>query len=104
MSSTGTSFEKVELEFTDFEWNDSKRKTNIDKHGFDFVDVISAFDYPIARKRSDRGNEKRFLAIGVVHDQEIAIAYQERGSACRIISARKARRAERGAYQALLAR
>lgn len=104
MPPTGTGFEKIELEFTDFEWDEFKREANIDKHGFDFIDVVSVFDQPIARTRSDRRNEKRFLAIGVMHDQEIAIAYQERGSACRIISARKARRSERGAYQALFAR
>lgn len=97
-------FEVVETAFTEFEWDEAKRVSNIEKHGIDFVDILPAFDNPMASKRSDRHDEIRYLLIGDAHGREIAIACQETGTLCRIISARPARKDERAAYRALLAR
>jgi uncharacterized protein len=42
--------------------------------------------------------ENRFIAIGYVNAQPIAVVYTERGDTIRIISARKATKHEQKAY------
>jgi uncharacterized DUF497 family protein len=90
--------------FTQFEWDEAKRVSNMGKHGVDFIDILPAFNNPMARKRSDRNDEIRYLVIGDADGREIAVAYKEDGKLCRIVSARPARKDERAAYRALLAR
>lgn len=97
-------FEIFDPSFTDFEWDEAKRLINIGKHGIDFIDILPAFNNPMARKRSDRNGEIRYLVIGDADGREIAVAYKEDGKLCRIVSARPARRDERAAYRALFAR
>lgn len=87
----------------EFEWDEDKRLSNLDKHGVDFNrarmiwsgEVID----PAAERRVD--DEIRRLALGTVGEGEIVIAvvYTDRGQVRRIISARRARRYERERYQ-----
>lgn len=97
-------FETFNPDFVAFEWNEAKRRDNVTKHGINFSDVLVIFAQALCRKHSDQHGEMRFLVVGVLNDVEIAVIYTEREkSVCRIISARRARIAERRAYHALLA-
>ena len=84
--------------FGAYEWDARKRLQNIERHGIDFEDVTRVFEGPILTVQSDRGNEKRYVALGILDDIEIAVVYTIRSHACRIISARRARQNERKAY------
>lgn len=97
-------FEIFDPGFIAFEWNEAKRRDNIAKHGINFSDVLVIFARTLCRKHSDQHGETRFLVVGVLNDVEIAVIYTEREKGvCRIISARRARIAERRAHHTLLA-
>ncbi|PLX32710.1 MAG: BrnT family toxin [Hyphomicrobiales bacterium] len=85
-----------------FEWDEHKRLRNLEIHLIDFEDAARVFDAPYLKMRSDRGEETRFVAIGVLKGIEIAVVYTERQEACRIISARRARVNERTEYHEAL--
>jgi uncharacterized DUF497 family protein len=86
----------------DFEWDDNKRRTNLIKHGIDFDDVKEVFDDPAAYTLlSPRSvSERRYLTVGMLKGELVAIIFTRRGGAIRIISARAARRNERQMYGA----
>ncbi|MGH7704143.1 MAG: BrnT family toxin [Gemmatimonadales bacterium] len=86
-----------------FEWDPAKRESNLVKHGIDFVDAIAIFDGFVLRLRDPRGSygEVRFVAIGQVGDQLLAVVCTPRPDAIRIISARRANRHETRAYRAV---
>ena len=48
-----------------FEWNESKNRDNIRKHGFDFADAAEIFDLPMLVATDIRGAyyEKRFVVL-----------------------------------------
>lgn len=81
-----------------FEWNAEKAASNRRKHGIDFDDAVEVFYSPCLIRRSDRNTEARWLAIGETEGRILAIAFTWRGSALRIISARRARNNEERAY------
>ena len=77
-----------------YEWDEQKRRENLDKHELDFADVRS-FDWETALKiPSPRYDEMRWLAIGYIGLRLYAVIYTERGYNTRIISLRKASRQE----------
>lgn len=84
----------------EFEWDPVKAAANLGKHGVSFEDAKRAFADPNRREffKPQRG-EDRFILIGESGDHLLAIAYVERGANIRIISARKAAKDERKAYQ-----
>jgi uncharacterized DUF497 family protein len=89
----------------DFEWDEAKRQAHILKHGIDFVDAIEVFTGRFIEtedRRRDYG-ERRFLATGEAQGETLRVIYTSRGTHCRIISARRARRNERRAYYAGIA-
>lgn len=83
-----------------FEWDDSKRQTNITKHGIDFLDARTIFDYDMVTIEDNRFNygEPRFIAIGLLNGKTIVAVYTEINNKIRIISARKATKNERQIY------
>jgi uncharacterized protein len=81
-----------------FEWDESKRQSNLAKHHIDFQDALRIFDGPIFEKPGRSHGEDRVLAIGVLEDIEIVVVYAVRGKRRRIISARRAHRDERQDY------
>jgi uncharacterized DUF497 family protein len=87
----------------EFEWDEDKRRANIEKHGIDFVRATTMWLNPVVDPAESRtvAGETRFLALGIIGDDELIIAtiYTERGDAKRLISARRARRNERRYYQ-----
>ncbi len=87
-----------EEQFDEFEWDEAKRRKNIETHGIDFEDAATVFSRPYLRRRSDRNGETRYVAIGFLKDVAIAVVYTVRAGVCRIISARRARTNERKEY------
>lgn len=81
-----------------FEWDESKRQTNLAKHGIDFQDAIWVFDGPVFERVSRRRGEDRVVAVGSMEGIEIVLVYVIRGELRRIISARRAHRDERQDY------
>jgi uncharacterized DUF497 family protein len=81
-----------------FGWDESKRQTNLAKHGIDFRDALRVFDGPVFESVNRRRGEDRIVAIGSMEGIEIVLVYVMRGKQRRIISARRAHRNERQDY------
>lgn len=86
-----------------FEWDENKRLSNIDKHGFDFVAVRQLFDGEHIKGEARQGSdgERRLSATGFVHGIYATVIYTMRGDAARIVSLRRARANERTKHQTL---
>jgi uncharacterized DUF497 family protein len=82
-----------------FEWDQDKSELNRSKHGLDFEDAIDVFYGPILLRRSDRNNEKRWIATGYSEDRLVAVVFTRRADIIRIISARRARKNEEREYR-----
>jgi uncharacterized DUF497 family protein len=84
-----------------FEWDESKAAQNLAKHGisFEFATRISRdrrrLDFDVSR--ADQ-REARRKTIGLIGNRLYAVIYTMRGSACRIISARRANASEERRY------
>jgi uncharacterized protein len=87
----------------DFEWDEDKALTNIEKHGIDFIDAVRIWERPVIDPAGERivENEYRPTALGTISEDEIIIAvvYTVRDGLIRLISARRARRNEREIYK-----
>lgn len=84
-----------------FEWDDTKRVRNIEKHGIDFVLAALVFlDLQRTERIDERKNygETRYQTIGVAKGIMLLVVYTKRLDMIRIISARKANRYERKTY------
>jgi uncharacterized DUF497 family protein len=84
-----------------FEWDEAKRLSNIEKHGIDFSDAFQMFD---RRPRLDIGSrrrgEDRFLSVALLDGRHATVVWISRGEdVIRIISFRRARRAEERQYR-----
>lgn len=82
-----------------FEWDDNKQRSNLAKHGIDFLEAMVALNDPHLEFEIIRNNEIRVLALCQQTQQVIAIVYVNRNEKHRIISARKASRRERRLYR-----
>jgi hypothetical protein len=83
-----------------FEWDEEKRLANWRKHGIDFTDVENVFAdevYTIVDDRFDYG-EIRYLSLGLLFGEIIAISHTETDEIIRFISARKAEKHEQETY------
>jgi hypothetical protein len=88
-----------------FEWDDAKNAANKKKHGVSFEEAQSVFYDERALLKEDpddsRG-EDRFLLLGLsgtLRTLVVCHCYRRRDSVIRIISARRADRTERTAYE-----
>jgi uncharacterized DUF497 family protein len=84
-----------------FEWDEAKRRSNITKHGIDFQRALQMFD---GRPRLDIGSprrgEERSLSVAILDGRLVTIVWVWRNDdMIRIISVRRARRAEEGQYR-----
>jgi hypothetical protein len=85
----------------DFEWDTAKDRANQKKHGISFREARQIFDAPVFSFTDDRQDygEKRTISIGVLQDAVlIVVVHTDRNGKVRLISARKANRAERRSY------
>jgi hypothetical protein len=85
-----------------FEWDDEKAQDNLEKHGVSFGEATEVFYDPNALEDYDSAHsteEARFFIIGLSSRRLLYVIYAERvGDVVRIISARKADKAERHLY------
>jgi uncharacterized DUF497 family protein len=93
------SIDKIDVPLQ-FEWDEAKRHSNIEKHGIDFYDAISIFEQFCVLSSLSFSQERRFKAIGMLGAKEIALIFTIRGKFTRLISARRARLNERKEYHA----
>ncbi|MXY42798.1 MAG: BrnT family toxin [Dehalococcoidia bacterium] len=81
-----------------YEWDETKRQSNLGKHRIDFT-AIHSFEWDTARiELSYRGGENRYTAIGYIGDRLHYVVYTKREDNRRIISLRKANRREERRY------
>jgi len=86
-----------------FEWHEEKANENFKKHGVSFEEAKSIFNDPLSLTIADPEHsvaEDRYIDIGLSANKQIlVVVYTERGSNIRIISCRKATKAERRSYE-----
>jgi uncharacterized DUF497 family protein len=85
-----------------FEWDEDKARSNLEKHGVSFVAALAVFEDPRRIERLDlRRNygEDRVQLIGTSKGRVLFVVYTRRGDMIRLISARRANRNERQAYE-----
>ncbi len=84
-----------------FEWDETKSLTNFRKHGIRFDEAVRIFSQPVLTRvdnRKDYG-EVREISTGLLDEQVVlVVVHTERDGTTRLISARRAKRAERKAY------
>ena len=83
-----------------YEWDESKRQSNIQKHGIDFAGierVFGGYTVTIMDDRFDYG-ESRFITLGLLSSRVVVITHTETDEVIRIISVRKATKNEEANY------
>ncbi|MDQ2998454.1 MAG: BrnT family toxin [Chloroflexota bacterium] len=86
----------------EYVWDPDKAAANFQKHSVSFADAVSIFSDAFALTLADEfADEERFIALGTdAFGRLLIISYTWRGEhTIRIISARKATRAERTQYE-----
>ena len=82
-------------------YDEDKRLSNLEKHGFDFVDAASVFEGFHITREDSRGNygEQRFQTLGLYGNVLVVMMiHTPRDSADYIISIRKANKHEQKYY------
>ena len=84
-----------------FQWDPTKRESNLEKHGIDLVRAVRIFEGRVLQRQDTRRdyNELRIVATGEVDDLTLTVVYTLRGKSIRIISARRASRHEAREYR-----
>ncbi len=80
----------------EFEWDDAKNATNIQKHGFDFADGAELFHghmpFLVAAQEDDEHEENRWRGIGTIQNRVVVVVFTERQpNLIRFISLRKSK-------------
>ncbi len=85
-----------------FEWDEEKAQANLHKHGVSFEEAQNLFKDPLEITMPDPDHsidEDRLITIGKSDKKRVlVVVYTERRKKIRLISARKATRAERKKY------
>jgi len=86
----------------DYQWDDHKAHTNLQKHKVNFADAVTIFNDDLAVTLEDEhSDEDRFVTIGMdALGQVLVVVYTWRGESIRLISARRATKGERRIYTA----
>lgn len=74
-----------------YEWDETKRRSNKEKHGIDFT-AMSSFSWRSATIVADTRKEyrePRFVAFGYVEGRLLTVVFTPREQAIRLISVRK---------------
>jgi uncharacterized DUF497 family protein len=86
-----------------FEWNEEKTKANLKKHRVSFEEAETVFDDSLFLIFADPDHsieENRFIIMGESNRNKLlVVSFVERPPKIRLISARKANRAERKNYE-----
>ena len=87
----------------EFEWDPVKAELNLKEHGVSFDEATTIFRDTLSITISDPDHsdyEDRFIDIGMSHRMQLlVVSYTERKDKIRIISVRRATRAERKNYE-----
>ncbi len=87
----------------EFEWDPAKAEANLKEHGVSFDEATTIFRDTLSITIADpdhSDSEDRFIDIGMSHRMQLlVVSYTERQGKIRIISARRATRAERKSYE-----
>ncbi|WP_353572616.1 BrnT family toxin [Candidatus Albibeggiatoa sp. nov. BB20] len=87
----------------DFEWDETKARSNKNKHDVSFFEATEVFsdEYAAYVRDPDHSHaEERYLVFGIsVTEKYLVVSYTERYNIIRIISARHMTRQERKAYE-----
>lgn len=88
---------------SEFEWDDEKAKSNLKKHSVSFEEGATIFNDPRIATISDPDHsedEERFISIGIsVIRRLLTVIHTYRTTRIRLISARKATKAEKKNYE-----
>jgi uncharacterized DUF497 family protein len=81
-------------------WDERKRRLNLKKHGFDFVDAEELFQGVTYTYGDDRFHygEERFVTLGLLRDTIVSLVHTEEGDHIHVISMRKATKREHEIY------
>ncbi len=81
-------------------WDERKRRTNLRKHGFDFIDAEEVFRGVTYTYEDDRFSygEQRFVTLGLLRHQVVSLVHTEVGDHIHVISMRKGTKREREIY------
>jgi uncharacterized DUF497 family protein len=86
-----------------FSWDSRKARANERKHGIGFPEATTAFGDALSVTIPDpdhSAGESRYVLVGMTYRARlVVVAHSERGDEIRIISARRATRTEREAYE-----
>lgn len=84
----------------EYEWDENKRLINLRRHGIDFADVWRVFENETATQPDERFNydEIRYLSLGFLFGEVVAVSHTETDEITRIISVRKAEKYEQDKY------
>ena len=86
-----------------FEWDNKKAEANLKKHQIAFEEAASVFGDPLAITYSDPDHsvgERRYVTFGVSQEGVLLVlSHTYRNETARIISARRATKAERKIYE-----
>ena len=91
------------MENPEFEWDDEKANSNLKKHGVNFDEAATIFNDPRIATISDPDHseeEERYVSIGMsVIMRLVSVIHTYRKERIRLISARKATKAEKKNYE-----
>lgn len=79
---------------SEFEYDESKSRSNEEKHGIDFKEAQRLWDGVYVKLNARKRGERRFLYIGVIDGRHWTVVVTMRGGKKRIISARKSTKSE----------
>ena len=87
-----------------FEWDETKSRENLRKHRVSFEEAETVFydERGVLIDDDDAGSEERLVLIGLSARLRVLVVchtYRRRDQVIRLISARKANRAERSDYE-----
>jgi uncharacterized protein len=75
-----------------FEWDENKRAANLGKQEIDLVTGADLFDgRAVITYPSPRASEQRFVTVGLLQEELVAVVWTERKAAVRLISLRSRR-------------
>jgi len=86
----------------DYQWDPDKAASNLGKHGIDFADAVGVFQdgWALTIKDEVVEGEQRFATLGTDFlERVLVVVYTYRSGTIRLISARRATRKERRAYE-----
>ena len=85
---------------SDFEYDDDKSQTNLEKHGIDFLDAQALWNDPdLLEIRAKSEDEPRFLVVGLIGQKHWSAVVTYRNGTIRLISVRRSRKREVALYE-----